>query len=221
MGSIKPQQKMAKVTLQQQWDGLIAQMELIETQHINQFFETFEKPEALFQVGHKGDIEQIKVEGFTVRYLNGERTMYRPYLDNGKRPKKVQIDDLYRYVELMANSDRYILVDYQRSNGLKVAYKWLEILPEKGLAFHVSDLEAESNRRRELFAPREGYSPCAYCRRQVPNESLVKHRIIGRGRKPVWNSWKNKWEDKACITEQDLMFCSGTCAAHEQMSREG
>lgn len=63
--------------------------------------------------------------------------------------------------------------------------------------------------------------PCRYCRKQVPTDSLIEETIIGRGRKTVWNSWKGIYENKACVTKERLKFCSGQCAANEQMSREG
>lgn len=58
---------------------------------------------------------------------------------------------------------------------------------------------------------RSGFTPCAYCGKQVPNDKLVKHRIIFQGLE----------NGKRKIKEQVMNFCSGECAMNEQCSREG
>lgn len=68
---------------------------------------------------------------------------------------------------------------------------------------------------------RPGNFRCCRCRKQFPESQKVSQRIFGRDRKNVWNSWKGRYESKACVTETMMDFCSGTCAENEQMSREG
>lgn len=64
---------------------------------------------------------------------------------------------------------------------------------------------------KKIHTIREGCTPCAYCGKQVPNDKLVKHRIIFQGLE----------NGKRKIKEQVMNFCSGECAMNEQCSREG
>ncbi len=79
----------------------------------------------------------------------------------------------------------------------------------------------ELERRQYESILRDGNFWCSYCKKQFPIAQKVTDNIIGRGRKQVWNSWKGRMEDKACVTTTMMDFCSGTCASHEQMSMEG
>lgn len=210
---------MAKITLQQKWDDLIAQSKIIKTCDINQFFESHPKPEALFKVDNVGNIKQIEITDFSVFYRNGKQNIYPPYLDKGKRPTNLLVIQLAEYLEIIQKCEKSIYVGYKEFGS--GAYNYFDILVEKGIAFQASELEQESKRRNELYAPREGFTACQYCRKQVPTESMVEHSIIGRGRKQVWNSWRNQYESKSCVTTERMKFCSGKCAGNEQMSREG
>lgn len=75
----------------------------------------------------------------------------------------------------------------------------------------LKEYEIRKKRYLDLYAPREGCTPCAYCGKQVPNDKLVKHRIIFQG---LVNG-------KRKLKEQVMNFCSGECAMNEQCSREG
>lgn len=82
-------------------------------------------------------------------------------------------------------------------------------------------LKEKTDTYNKYYKPRDGHTPCQRCGRQTPSNELIESTIIGRGSKQVFNSWKRRYEHKACVTKERLKFCSPTCAAHEQMSREG
>ena len=132
---------------------------------------------------------------------------------------KRRISSFFQFFERIENSEKILFVEYKDFGS--GAYRYNEIIPEKGIAFNEIDLKEISERRNNLYAPKEGHTACAYCNKQTPNDQLIESRIIGLGRKQVWNSWKSRYENKACVTEEKLKFCSGTCAGNEQMSREG
>lgn len=208
-----------KETLQQQLERLKVEEDKVKTSHLNELLERHSKPESLFQIDFYGNVKPIEIIGFAVGYSVNGRSLYPPYIDPKKKPMGVHVKLYAEYIDSLGSAERQLLVRYKNIGvGL---YKLSDITPEKGLAFNEADLQAESTRRRELYAPREGCEPCAYCRKQTPINQLIKSKIIGRGRKQVWNSWKNRYENKGCVTEEYLKFCSEKCASNEQMAREG
>ena len=210
---------MKKETLSQQWDALMQKLEDIEKSDIDKFFETNYKPEGFFKVEPSGNIKKIEVKDFNIRYCIDGKPIFPPFLNKGKKPSSQLVSGLLRYIENIQKCEKRIGVVY-KDFGVG-AYEYEDITKEKGLSFNRTDLELEAEQRREMYAPREGYSPCQYCRKQVPTESMISSIIIGRGRSQVWNSWKGVYESKACVTRERLMFCSSKCAGNEQMSREG
>ena len=210
---------MAKITLIEQLNQLICLEESIKHSHQEDFFKENDKPKRLFKIDNIGNIKEIELTKFSIGYIENGRNIYAPYFDKEKRPSKQLIEVFNEYIEKIKITTPTIYVNYKDFGS--GAYKFNEITPEKGLAFNPEDLKMESERRNEIYAPKENHTACAYCGKQTPNDKLVNKNIIGRGRKQTWNSWKGRYEDKACVTETMLSFCSGTCAGNEQMSREG
>lgn len=100
------------------------------------------------------------------------------------------------------------------------ALRYSDLLAGKYSTDLASMIPALQERQYESIL-REGNFWCSYCRKQYPITQKVSRTIIGRDRKQVWNSWKGRYEDKACVTQTSMDFCSGQCAGYEQMSREG
>jgi hypothetical protein len=205
---------MARKTLLQSWNELINRIKEIEKEKLKSFFSQNSQPSKVYYCSHLGDISECDVIGFVPRFIN----INRPSIYSNSKPTRLQVEELERYVESIETEDYKIHVLYTTDLGTgnleydKFTDNW---------AFHPSELEEKARENKEKYAPREGYSPCQHCGRQVPTENLIKAKIIGRGCRQVWNSWKRQYENKACITEAYLSFCSNQCAAHEQMSREG
>ncbi len=203
-----------KKTNQQQWDEAQLILNSKKEAFINETFNGKDKHNVVYEADAKG-INAIEISSIKV-HAKVEPSYY-------KKPTAKDIAALWDYIEAFENTEKEIFIHYTRkyeaysSSG---AFK-LSQIGEGRLSFYHDDLIPIHKELNEKYAPRDGYSPCAYCRKQVPNETLIKKKIIGRGRKQVWNSWKSRYESKACITEEYLEFCSATCAGHEQMSREG
>ena len=65
----------------------------------------------------------------------------------------------------------------------------------------------------EYYKPREGYTPCAYCHKQVPNDKIIKREILTIG-------YDQRLHKQVLVTlTKD--FCSGQCAFNEQCANEG
>jgi hypothetical protein len=208
-----------KTTLIEQFQQIKCREIEIKERHLKNVLESIKKPSKLFKIDHFGNIKEIELQGFSIGYLENEKLIYAPYIQEGKRPSKIFIEVYSDFLERLEKAEKLLYVNYKDIGS--GSYKYNEIITSKTLAFNEDDLKEESERRNELYAPKENHTACAYCKKQTPNENLVEKTIIGRGRKQVWNNWKNRYEDKACITEEKLKFCSGNCAGNEQMSREG
>lgn len=62
---------------------------------------------------------------------------------------------------------------------------------------------------RETYLSKDGHSPCAYCNRQRPTETMYEGTIFS----PNW---------RATGGESPLRkYCNGTCHCHDQMAHEG
>lgn len=62
---------------------------------------------------------------------------------------------------------------------------------------------------------------CDRCRKEVTKSSAVMSEITYRDREMKWDSWKKRYVSKAVVKSRIMTFCSGECAAHEQMAMEG
>lgn len=205
---------MARITLLQHWEELEAKIATFKEGQINRFFETNFKPEKLYICNRIGEIKEFPVLKFNVKY-EGIQLPYR-YL---KTPKTIDVERLKIYYETIQIAKPIILIVYKTDYGAEGAEQYDKI--NETFVFEPSRLEERAKELKELFAPREGYTPCKYCGKQVQTENMIESTIIGRGRKQVWSSWKGRYESKACVTKEQYKFCSKQCAAYEQMSREG
>lgn len=92
--------------------------------------------------------------------------------------------------------------------------------PETGFTGNVSlnkedfkeKIEKDKKEYEKYYAPREGYVACERCRKQVPENEVVKYKLIYQ----AWNNYRGRY-----ITTRMGTFCSGNCAMDEQMSLEG
>lgn len=111
---------------------------------------------------------------------------------------KAHANDFRLYVNCK-DLDRkaYISFDYDR-----------DFLENRAASFSMEEMQPKIDRLQEeyeaMYAPREGYTPCAYCGKQTPNDKLVKREIYTYGGVPVTK-----------------YFCSVECAINEQMAHEG
>ena len=73
-------------------------------------------------------------------------------------------------------------------------------------------IKADQEEYERTYKPREGYVKCERCGKQVPENEVVKYKLIYQ----AWDSSRGKY-----VTSRIGTFCSGDCALNEQMSLEG
>lgn len=209
---------MAKITLQQKWNDVESQIESVKQNYLNDFLRENVNPEKIYRINGY-EIEECAVTGFSVSFMKNDRLVQTPHY-YGKKPSGWDVDQITLFYTNINDLQMEVYIQYEaysKIGKLSGAYKYKECFEHdhgKSISFTANRdyLIAEAEMRRQKFEPREGYSPCAYCRTQTPNDKLIDDMIIGRGRDRF---------GKACITKTTLKFCSHKCAANEQMSREG
>lgn len=88
-------------------------------------------------------------------------------------------------------------------DGVKYAWTREELAPI---------IERYRREYEENYAPREGCVACERCGKQVPADKVVRFKLIYQG----LDQYRNRR-----VMERVGSFCSGECAANEQMSLEG
>lgn len=73
-------------------------------------------------------------------------------------------------------------------------------------------IKADREEYEKFYAPREGYVKCERCGKQVPENEVVKYKLIYQ----AWDSRRGRY-----VASRIGVFCSGECALNEQMALEG
>jgi hypothetical protein len=87
------------------------------------------------------------------------------------------------------------------------AHPYSKIGSDPLLAWTAEALAPEIERRRALYAPRDGHQPCAYCRKQTPEGEMVPHTI--------------HYRDRGGLAKKVGQYCSAQCGGYDQMGHEG
>lgn len=73
-------------------------------------------------------------------------------------------------------------------------------------------IKSDREEYERTYKPREGYVKCERCGKQVPENEVVKYKLIYQ----AWDNYRGRY-----VTSRIGTFCSGECALNEQMSLEG
>jgi hypothetical protein len=107
-----------------------------------------------------------------------------------------------------AMDDIVVGYSYKQTYGtISGAHAYPKIGGDATLAWNAKALAPEIERRRALYAPREGHEPCTYCRKQTPSGSMVNHTI--------------HYRDQGGLKKKTSRYCSPTCGGYDQMGHEG
>ncbi|SDC70264.1 hypothetical protein SAMN05428966_102148 [Massilia sp. PDC64] len=107
-----------------------------------------------------------------------------------------------------ALDDIMVGYSYKQTYGtVSGAYQYPKIGGDVTLAWDAEALSPEIERRRALYAEREGHEPCAYCRKQTPSGSMVSGTIYYR--------------DIGGLAKKTCRYCSPTCHGYDQCGHEG
>ena len=163
-------------------------------------------PNSVFQIWGHGNIKELKVTD--VKYHN------KKYFGFDKRPNKKLVEEIKAFAELeytfLPNN---IYVHYSTSDcrGTFEYLKLSEYLTSEQAQEKSKAMKDAFNADEKLV--NDGtHKRCQRCRKTVLISEIIKDTIIGRSRDAFGRS---------CLTHEPMIFCSQTCASHEQMSREG
>lgn len=174
-------------------------------------------PAKVYNVKHIGTIEEFEIKAIT--YREKFEIFIKPYSRN----------DIATVIGKLNSTE-----PLSREN-IQVTYEYLFGESVQTSSFKLDDIskfltkeeaEKKSLERKEIME-RENYllknkhTRCQRCGKIVPDADVVSNTIFGRGRKNVFDSRKGQYVSKSCVTTEPMKFCSSTCAANEQMSREG
>jgi hypothetical protein len=210
---------MARITLEQQWDEVNSQIDKLKENIIEAFKQTMELPKVVYRLNGY-NLEEHEVTGAYVLFRNDKMFVRHPIF-YGKKPTGWDLEQLKSFKNDIDNFNitavifirTCIVYSYGKATN-SVSFNSLTNPDRTYNDFSIDKefLLKEAEIRRQKYEPKEGCSPCAYCRVQTPIDKLIEATIIGRGRNRL---------GKACVTTQVLKFCSKKCASNEQMSREG
>jgi hypothetical protein len=201
------------MTLQKKWDEI---KRLIEER--TKAFISSRKglPTIIYEVTPNGQLIEKPV--VKVIHYNNEQRIYFA----GKKPSREDVKRVESIFYNLVLDEKYLRFRYDECNSYN-----MEQINMYNLFLDKSQAEAKCKEITERIAEEErllsggDHDRCQRCKKVVPKSQIVSHTIIGRGRKALFNSWKNRYEDKAVVTQELMNFCSGECAGNEQMSREG
>ncbi len=181
-------------TNQQKWAELNEILEDKKEIIIDELFPD-KKPTSVFTAYWNG-IVQNEITHFMVR---GSK---EPHVYSGQKITGKDVEALKLYLDKFDSDSKQIFIYY---GGVKYvgAYKLADIDIKKHRSFNREDLIEIHKELEEKYAPKDGYKPCQYCGKQVPENTLIKGTVIYRGGSKVG------------------YYCSGECAGNDQMAHEG
>lgn len=101
-------------------------------------------------------------------------------------------------------------IRYSKDKGFEDRYGKINYSFNKG-DFN-ERVESDREEYEKYYAPREGYVACERCGKQVPENEVVKYKLIYQ----AWDSCRGRY-----VASRIGVFCSGECALNEQMALEG
>ncbi len=209
---------MAKQTNKQIYTALYIQIEAKIKEVINDHYPNG-LPKEFYSVLPKGNIEPYIIYGAMI--YTGHYDIEKPTRKDIESINNFRINfpkyeksDIYLKYRMQGNG-------YTTSGAVKVDDIFKKFHTSLNEAIAESEKRIEKLKSEQALLDTGNYIRCQRCTKVVATTESKTSVIIGRGRKQVWNSWKGRMEDKACVTQTSMVFCSGECAAHEQMSREG
>lgn len=125
-----------------------------------------------------------------------------------KKYKELPLDDFDVFFYIVRHDEKW-----NTSSGLRYSP---ETGFERNFGLDKSDfdekIKADKEEYERTYKPREGYVKCERCGKQVPENEVVKYKLIYQ----AWDNYRGRY-----VTSRIGTFCSGECALNEQMSLEG
>ena len=157
---------------------------------------------------YKPNVEEWEVEDIRLSEPSGMLIPQRPQANKRADGNKLKQMEAY-YEAIKSHEDAFSLTIVCRLGKIRMYLDYDRRFKAKQMAaFSLEELQPRIEKLQreydEKYAPREGYTPCAYCGKQTPNNKLIRRDIYTHG-----GIHKTK------------CFCSNQCADNEQMAHEG
>jgi hypothetical protein len=131
--------------------------------------------------------------------------------DESDRVTKAEVELAARHAaEWVAPTLDTLFVHYRDRQAIGTvtgAHPYSKIEADAGMAWQAENLAPEIERRRALYAPRDGHTACAYCRTQTPTDRLVSRTIYYR--------------DRGGSQTKVGQYCTDQCGYYDQCGHEG
>lgn len=139
-----------------------------------------------------------------------------PVKRTNRRYTKQNIQDLQKFFDLLKDKETikkigyhiFIKQDNEFGYSSISSYAYFKDIDDKHYSFSKENLEPKIKELdklyKDLYIPREGYTACTYCGKQIPNDKIIYRDIY------AYEGMKKK-----------LPFCSEECAWHQQDANEG
>lgn len=207
---------MAKKSLTQQFRDLEALAERIMDEKLRTM-PSHGCPKVIYENKFRPDIEQKPEERcitLTVtKKIAQPLTTFREFRPKiNARASQQDIEKMQKFIDYLNSPSweiRYLYEEkasrYNRGGSLRddeIDNRKYALSPE-GFEQYNKEKKEEYDR---YYAPRPGYTPCARCHRQVPDNKVIWSTIYGGSCRGMMTK---------------MAFCSGECAGQEQMANEG
>jgi hypothetical protein len=201
---MKKQSKVSMRTNKEKYDYYFAMLERKAQPFIDSMFLNG-KPERFYGLKGRYELMEYVVTGISYKF-----TIWWTDKPNRQDVEKVKALASESLVFLPENI--YLHYEYQMCGKVSGAEKLTDIKPEKGFAFNPNELDEKIAKNRELYEPREGYVPCAYCGKQNHPDNTIRHEII----------FQNSHNGRKFIDRATNSYCKDSpCAGWDQMAHEG
>lgn len=135
--------------------------------------------------------------------------IYKPFAD--QRMTKIEVEVAKFAAENWEcptlNSIEVFFSYKQKYGTVTGARSYWDLEADPAIAWSAEELQPEIERRRALYAPREGCKPCQYCQKQTPENDLIPHKIFYR--------------NAGGSATKTGLYCSSQCGGYDQMGHEG
>ncbi len=171
-------------------------------------------PKKVYKVFPSGNIQELTIIGLT--YSRSKNWYFE------KRPSKIQVQEIKDFSESKREFDeKKILFNYGyeagtfKASGAFSFYQLEEYFTKEGAEKKSKEVK-DVKEHEEHLINNCNHVRCQRCSKVVPIENSVSSKIIFQdSRSDAFGRYKR------FVNSRVMNFCSGTCASHEQMSREG
>jgi hypothetical protein len=195
-----------RTLIKEKWDEAVNRLSALQEQYIDNAFPGG-RPSSIYRATINGASEHL-IHRISV-YSHGV-----PYISGNQRITRKHLELINAAIDNFSTSTHKIRIGYYTGPDTYGGYAISDLdhlALSKTLSFDRDSLISVCEDLRERYAPRDGYKPCSYCNKQVPEAELITGVIISQ---EVGGSGR-------CVTRREKRYCSHACNRYDQMAHEG